>query len=88
MGIVIGSTTVIGDNCLIYHNVTLGSVLPTKTDEKRHPTIGNNVVIGSGAKILGNIKIGNNVKIGANSVVLNDIPNNSTVVGVKAKIIK
>ena len=88
MGIVIGSTSIIGDNCLIYHNVTLGSILPTKSDEKRHPTIGNNVIIGSGSKILGNIKIGNNVKIGANSVVLDDIPNNSTVVGVKAKIIK
>ena len=88
MGVVIGSTTIIGDNCLIYHGVTLGSVLPTKNDQKRHPTIGDNVLIGSGSKVLGNIKIGNNVKIGANSVVLEDIPNNLTVVGVKAKIIK
>ncbi len=86
-GIVIGATTVIGDNCLIYHGVTLGSKKVYNNDEKRHPTIGDNVLIGAGSKVLGNIKIGNNVKIGANSVVLNDIPDNCTVVGVKSKII-
>lgn len=87
MGVVIGSTTIIGDNCIIYQGVTLGSKKPFNTDKKRHPTIGNNVLIGSGSKILGDIKIGNNVKIGANSVVLNDVLDNCTVVGVKAKII-
>lgn len=86
MGIVIGETTTIGNNCTIYHNVTLGGT--GKDKSKRHPDIGNNVVIGCGAKILGPIKIGNNVKIGANSVVLHDIENNSTVVGIPGNIIK
>jgi len=85
-GVVIGETAVIGDNCTIYHGVTLGGT--GKDKGKRHPTIGNNVFIGCGAKILGNITIGNNVKIGANSVVLNNIPDNSTVVGIPAKIVK
>lgn len=80
MGIVIGETATIGDNCTIFHGVTLGGT--GKNINKRHPDIGNNVFIGSGAKVLGPIKIGNNVKIGANSVVLKDIPDNSTVVGV------
>lgn len=85
-GVVIGETTIIGDNCTIYQGVTLGGT--GKETGKRHPTIGNNVFIGSGAKILGNITIGNNCKIGANSVVLRDIPDNSTAVGIPAKIIK
>ena len=73
-----GETTSIGDNCIIYHNVTLGGT--GKENKKRHPDIGNNVMIGCGSKILGPIKIGNNVKIGANSVITKDIPDNSTVI--------
>lgn len=80
MGVVIGESAKIGNNCTIYHNVTLGGIGKNKT--KRHPEIGNNVMIGTGAKVLGPIKIGNNVKIGAGSVVLKDIPDNVTVVGV------
>lgn len=80
MGIVIGETTTIGDNCTIYHNSTLGGT--GKDKYKRHPDLGNNVMVGSGAKVLGPIKIGNNVKIGANSVVLKNIPDNVTVVGI------
>lgn len=80
IGVVIGETATIGDNCIIYHNVTLGGT--GKDKQKRHPDIGNNVMIGAGAKVLGPIKIGNNVKIGANSVVLKNIPDNSTVVGI------
>ena len=80
MGIVIGETATIGDNCTIYHNSTLGGT--GKGNKKRHPDIGNNVMIGSGAKVLGPIKIGNNVKIGANSVVLRDVPDNVTVAGI------
>ena len=83
MGIVIGETTTIGDNCTIYHNSTLGGT--GKDKNKRHPDLGNNVMVGSGAKVLGPIKIGNNVKIGANCVVLNDIPDNVTVVGIPRK---
>lgn len=78
MGIVIGETATIGDDCTIYHNVTLGGT--GKDRIKRHPDIGNNVMIGCGAKVLGPIKVGNNVKIGANSTVLKDIPEKSTVV--------
>lgn len=85
MGIVIGETTTIGDNCTIYHGVTLGGT--GKDKYKRHPDLGNNVVVGCGAKVLGPIKIGNNVKIGANSVVLKEVPNNSTVVGIPGKIV-
>lgn len=84
MGIVIGETTTIGDNCTIYHGVTLGGTGKNKC--KRHPDLGNNVIIGCGAKILGPIKIGDNVKIGANAVVLRNIPDNSTVVGVPGQI--
>lgn len=83
MGIVIGETTIIGNNCTIYHNVTLGGT--GKNKFKRHPTIGDNVMIGCGAKILGPITIGNNVKIGANSVVLNDVKDNNTIVGIPGK---
>jgi serine O-acetyltransferase len=86
MGIVIGETAIIGDDCTIYHGVTLGGT--GKDINKRHPTLKNNVIVGCGAQILGNITIGNNVKIGANTVVLNDIPNNSTVVGIKGTIKK
>ena len=86
MGVVIGETCIIGDNVTLFHGVTLGGT--GKENGKRHPTIGNNVFIGSGAKILGNITIGNNVKIGANSVILESIPDNVTVVGIPGKIIK
>lgn len=85
-GVVIGETTIIGDDCTIYQGVTLGGT--GKENGKRHPTIGNNVFIGSGAKILGNITVGNNVKIGANSVVLKDVPDNCTIVGIPAKIVR
>ncbi len=87
MGIVIGETAEIGDDCTIYHGVTLGGT--GKDILKRHPTIGNNVMVGAGSKLLGPINIGNNVKIGAGAVVLKDIENNVTVVGVPAsRIIK
>ena len=78
--VVIGETSVIGDNCTIYQNATLGGT--GKECNKRHPTLKNNVIVGAGAKILGNITIGNNVKVGANSTVLKDVPDNCTVVGV------
>ena len=84
MGIVIGETTTIGDNCTIYHGVTLGGT--GKDKYKRHPDLGNNVIVGCGAKVLGPIKIGNNVKIGANSVVLKPVPDNTTVVGIPGEI--
>ncbi|MCT7547075.1 serine O-acetyltransferase [Aliarcobacter butzleri] len=86
IGVVIGSTTIVEDDVLIYQGVTLGGVSLDKG--KRHPTIKSNVVIGSGAKILGNITIGQNSKIGANSVVVVDVPDNSTAVGVPARIIR
>lgn len=85
-GVVIGETTIIGNNVTIFHGVTLGGT--GKEKGKRHPTIGNNVFIGSGAKILGNINIGDNVKIGANAVILKDIESNTTVVGIPGKIVK
>lgn len=81
-GIVIGETTIIGDNVTIFHGVTLGGISNTK--DKRHPTIKDNVVIGCGAKVLGNITIGKNSKVGANAVVVKDVPPNITVVGVPA----
>lgn len=86
IGVVIGETTIIGDNVTLFHGVTLGGT--GKDKGKRHPTIGNNVFIGSGAKVLGNIVIGDNVKIGANAVVLKNIPNNTTAVGVPVRTIK
>ena len=86
MGVVIGETSEIGDNCLLYHNVTLGGVSLSKT--KRHPTLGNNVVVGAGAKVLGNINIGDNVRIGANAVVLKDIACDSVVVGVPGRVVE
>lgn len=86
MGVVIGETSVIGDNVTMYQGVTLGGT--GKERGKRHPTIGNNVVIGAGAKILGNITIGDNVNIGANAVVIRNVPANSTVVGVPGRMAK
>lgn len=86
MGVVIGETAEVGDYVTLFQGVTLGGT--GKEHGKRHPTIGNHVVIGAGAKILGGIKIGDNVKIGANSVVLKSVPAHSTVIGVPARIIK
>ena len=85
-GIVIGETAIIGNEVTIYHGVTLGGT--GKETGKRHPTIGNGVVIGAGAKLFGSIEIGNNVKIGANSVVLKNIPDGCTVVGTEGRIVK
>ena len=85
-GVVIGETAIIGNNVTLFHGVTLGGT--GKEKGKRHPTIGNNVFIGSGAKILGNIIIGNNVKIGANSVVLKNIKSDSTVVGIPGVVVR
>lgn len=86
MGVVIGETAEIGDDVLMYHGVTLGGLKNARV--KRHPTVGNNVLIGAGAILLGNITIGNFCKIGANSVVLDDVPDDCTAVGAPAKIIK
>ena len=93
MGVVIGETSVIGDNVTIYHAVTLGGIAPSidsdsQRNEKRHPTIGNDVVIGSGAQIIGPIKVGNGARIAANAVVVNDVADDTTMVGVPAKAIK
>ena len=85
-GIVIGETAIIGDDVLIYQQVTLGGT--GKEHGKRHPTIGNNVVLGAGAKVLGNITIGDNVRIGAGSVVIEDVPSDCTVVGNPGRIVK
>jgi len=85
MGVVIGETAEIGENVLLYHGVTLGGVSLEK--KKRHPTLGNNVVIACGAKVLGAITIGDNAKIGANAVVLKDIPPDSTVVGIPGRVV-
>lgn len=86
MGVVIGETTEIGDFCLIYQGVTLGGT--GKEHGKRHPTLGNNVLVGSGARILGPFKVGDNAKIAANAVVLEEVPANATAVGVPARIVK
>lgn len=86
MGVVIGETSIVGNDVLLYQGVTLGGTGLERA--KRHPTIGNNVVIGAGAKVLGNITIGDNSYIGANAVVIKDIPPNSTVVGVPGRITK
>ena len=85
-GVVIGETTIIGDDVLIYQQVTLGGT--GKEHGKRHPTIGNNVIIGAGAKILGNITIGDNTRIGAGSVVVDDVPEHCTVVGIPGRIVQ
>ncbi len=86
MGVVIGETAEIGDHVTLFQGVTLGGT--GKERGKRHPTLGNHVVVGAGAKILGGIKIGDHVKVGANSVVLKSVPANSTVIGVPARVIK
>ncbi len=86
MGIVIGETAEIGDNCTIYHGVTLGGT--GKDTGKRHPTIGNNVLIGAGAKILGPFKVGDNAMIGANSVVLKEVEADTTVIGIPGRPVK
>ncbi len=85
-GVVIGETTVIGDNVILYQGVTLGGT--GKETGKRHPTLGNNIMVGAGAKILGSVTIGDNTKIAAGAVVLNDIPENSTAVGAPAKVVR
>ena len=85
-GVVIGETTIIGDDVLIYQQVTLGGT--GNEHGKRHPTIGNNVIIGAGAKILGNITIGNNTRVGAGSVVVDDVPEHCTVVGIPGRIVQ
>ena len=86
MGVVIGETTEIGDNCTIYQNVTLGGT--GKENGKRHPTLGNNVLIGSGAKVLGPFTIGDNARIAAGAVVLEEVPANATAVGVPARVVR
>ena len=86
MGVVIGETTIIGDNCTIYQNVTLGGT--GKDVGKRHPTLGNNVLVGSGAKVLGPFTVGDNARIAAGAVVLSEVPPNATAVGVPARIVK
>ena len=85
MGIVIGETTQIGDDCLLYHGVTLGGT--GKDNGKRHPTIGNNVLIACGAKVLGPFKVGDNARIAAGAVVLSEVPENATAVGVPARVV-
>lgn len=85
-GVIIGETTIIGDNCTLYQGVTLGGT--GKEQGKRHPTLGNNVMVGAGAKVLGSCKIGDNVKIGAGSVVLQEVPPGSTVVGVPGRVVR
>jgi serine O-acetyltransferase len=85
MGVVIGETAIVGDYALIYQGATLGGT--GKQSGKRHPTLGENVVVGAGAKILGNIQIGNNVRVGAGSVVLRDVPSDCTVVGIPGRIV-
>ena len=86
MGIVIGETAEVGDDCLIYHGVTLGGT--GKDQGKRHPTIGNNVLISTGAKVLGPFKVGDNARIAANAVVLSEVPENATAVGIPAQIVR
>ena len=86
MGVVIGETTIVGDDCTLYQGVTLGGT--GNEVGKRHPTLGNNVTVGSGAKVLGNITIGDNVRIGGNSVVVKDVPSDSTVVGVPGRVVR
>jgi len=86
MGVVIGETTVVGDNVTLYQGCTLGGA--GRESGKRHPTLGDNVVVGCGARVLGNIRIGNDVRIGAGSVVVRDVPDHCTVVGVPARVVR
>lgn len=86
MGVVIGETAEIGDNCTLYQGVTLGGT--GKDHGKRHPTLGNNVLVGAGAKILGPFRVGDNARVAAGAVVLNEVPPNSTAVGVPARIVR
>jgi len=86
MGVVIGETAVIGDDCTLYHGVTLGGTTWKKV--KRHPTLGNNVVVGAGAKVLGPIEIGDYARIGSNSVVVKDVPDHATVVGIPGRVLE
>jgi len=86
MGVVIGETAIINDDCTLYHGVTLGGTSWSKG--KRHPTLGNNVVVGAGAKVLGPIEIGDNARIGSNAVVVKSVPENSTVVGVPGRLVE
>ena len=93
MGVVIGETSESGKNVTIYHAVTLGGIAPSvnsdsQRNEKRHPTIGDDVVIGSGAQIIGPVKVGNRSRIAANAVVVNNVPENATMVGIPAKVIQ
>jgi serine O-acetyltransferase len=83
MGVVIGETAEIGDDCYLYHQVTLG--VARAAGGKRHPTVGNNVIIGAGAKVLGPIRVGDNARVGSNAVVLDNVPDNTTVVGIPAR---
>lgn len=86
MGVVIGETTIVGDDCVLYQGVTLGGT--GKESGKRHPTLGNNVTVGAGAKVLGNIHLGNGVKVGGNSVVVKDVPDDCTVVGIPGRVVR
>lgn len=86
MGVVIGETTEIGDNCTLYQNVTLGGT--GKDHGKRHPTLGDNVLIGAGAKVLGPFRVGNNARVAAGAVVLNEVPDDATAVGVPARVVR
>ena len=86
MGVVIGETTIIGDDCTLYHGVTLGGT--SWSAGKRHPTLGDNVVVGAGAKILGPVNIGDNSRIGSNAVVLKGVPSGATVVGIPGRVIE
>lgn len=88
MGVVIGETTIIGNDCILYQGVTLGGVGTGEHKVKRHPTLNNNVMISAGAKIIGDVTIGDNSIVGASSVVLKDVPPNCTVVGVPGRIVK
>ena len=93
MGVVIGETSEIGNNVTIYHAVTLGGISPSvesdrQRDAKRHPTIGDDVVIGSGAQIIGPVKVGNGSRIAANAVVVNNVPDNATMIGIPAKAVQ
>ncbi len=86
MGVVIGETTVIGDNCTLYQGVTLGGT--GKDHGKRHPTLGDNVMVGSGAKVLGPFRVGDNARVAAGAVVLDEVPDNATAVGVPARVVR